>query len=141
MIKAVFDTVVFVRSLINPYGRWGELVFKYPDKYQLFVSQPIVEEYLEVLHRPELTRKFKILLDLNLEKIIELVGQAPIVNISPMPIVSRDQKDNKFLATASSAGADYLVSEDNDLLDLKEYQEIKIVTALDFLHILDKTGH
>ena len=141
MIKAVFDTVVFVRSLINPYGRWGELVFKYPDKYQLFVSQPIVEEYLEVLHRPELTGKFKTLLALDLEKIIELVGQAPVVNISTIASASRDQKDNKFLATASSAGADYLVSEDKDLLDLKEYRGTKIISALDFLYILDKTDH
>ena len=62
MIKAVFDTVVFVRSLINPYGRWGELVFSYHDRYQLVVSKELVEEYLEVLHRPELTGKFKTLL-------------------------------------------------------------------------------
>lgn len=136
MTRAVFDTVVFVRSLINPYGRWGELVFSYQDSYQLFVSQQIVEEYLEVLHRPELAKKFKALTNLDLAKIIDLVGQAPLVEISTIPTASRDPKDNKFLACAQAAKADYLVTEDRDLLDIGEYQDTKIVTALEFLHIL-----
>lgn len=138
MTRAVFDTVVFVRSLINPYGRWGELVFSYQDRYQLFVSQQIVEEYLEVLHRPELAKKFKALTNLDLAKIIDLLGQAPLVEISTIPTASRDPKDNKFLACAQQAKADYLVTEDRDLLDIGEYQDTKIVTALEFLHILDK---
>jgi len=38
--------------------------------------------------------------------------------------------------------ADYLVSEDKDLLVLNPYQGVKVVNTLDFLHILqalDKT--
>ncbi len=138
MIKAVFDTVVFVRSLINPYGRWGELVFSYQNRYQLFVSQQIAEEYLDLLHRPPLTMKFQKLKDLDLRKIIELIGQAPIVEISTKPMVSRDPKDNKFLAAAEAAAADYLVTEDKDLLELVDYRGTRIITSLGFLHILDK---
>lgn len=139
MVRVVFDTVVFVRSLINPYGRWGELVFKYDDKYQLFISKEIVEEYLDVLYRPELTNKFQTLKDLDLRKIIELIGQAPTVEISTTPKqLSRDPKNNKFLITAKAANANYLVSEDTNLLDIREYQGIKIVTTLQFLHILDR---
>lgn len=136
MVKAVFDTVVLVRSLINPFGRWGELIFSYRSKYRLFVSRQVVEEYLDVLHRQELTKKFQTLNNLDLRKIIELIGQAPSVEISTIPKVSRDPKDNKFLATAKASKADYLVTEDRDLLDLKEYMGTKIVTALEFLHIL-----
>jgi predicted nucleic acid-binding protein len=47
-------------------------------------------------------------------------------------------KDDKFLATAYTAKADYLVTEDNDLLVLEEYKGIKIITAENFLEILER---
>jgi predicted nucleic acid-binding protein len=45
-------------------------------------------------------------------------------------------KDNKFLATARQAQADYLVTEDEDLLVLTEYEGTKIITAQAFLALL-----
>lgn len=50
--------------------------------------------------------------------------------------VSRDTKDNKFIAAAEASNADYLVSEDRDLLDLRKREETRIVTANQFLKIL-----
>jgi len=52
--------------------------------------------------------------------------------------VARDPNDDKILATASAAGADYLVSEDLDLLVLREYQGTRIVSAATFLGILER---
>ncbi len=51
-MRIVVDTVVFVRALINPYGRWGRLVFEHADRHNLVLSEPITREVLEVLHRP-----------------------------------------------------------------------------------------
>lgn len=138
MHRVVFDTVVFVRSLINPYGRWGELVFYHGDKYQLFVSPLIIEEILEVLHRPIISKKFRTDEFLSLETVIELLGKANVVEISEMLSGSRDAKDNKFLAAAVAAKADYLVSEDQDLLIIKNFKGVKIVDSLAFLKILKK---
>lgn len=138
MIRVVLDTVVFVRSLINPHGRWGELVFKHFESYQLFVSQPVVAEILEVLQRPELSRKFRALEKMNYSKIVELIGEAESVDISGTGSGSRDPKDNKFLATADTAKADFLVTEDEDLLVLKQYRGVKIVDSLEFLRVLEK---
>jgi len=53
--------------------------------------------------------------------------------------VCRDPKDDKILECAVVAGADYIVSGDNDLLDMKEYRGIKIVTASEYLQIVDYT--
>src|SRR3989344_217341 len=111
MFKVVFDTVVFVRSLINPHGIWGKLVFQNYHRYQLFVSESIVEEILEVLHRRELTVKFKTLGKLSITEVIHILGEAPVVEVSSIPQTSRDPKDDKFLATAVAAKADYLVTE------------------------------
>lgn len=138
MLRVVIDTVVFVRSLINPYGRWGALIFEYADEYRLFVSEPVLVEILEVLARPELTRKFRSLRGLNRKKVLDLLAQANVVELPTIFSVSRDPKDDKFLATARAAKAQYLVSEDRDLLDLGEYEEVKIVNALQFLRILEE---
>lgn len=137
MVNVVFDTVVFVRSLINPHNFCGRALFQSFSQYRLFVSQPVVMEILEVLHRDELTRKFRSLAGLDLAKVIDLVGQAEVVEIPVIPLVSRDVKDNKFLATAEEAGAKYLVSQDEDLTDLKEYHGIQIVTCEEFLQVLE----
>src|SRR5437660_9953414 len=101
MIKVVFDTVVFVRSLLNPYSFCGRVLFQSFTQYRLFVSRPVVEEILEVLHRDELTSKFRTLAGLDLASVIDILGQAEVVEIPTVAEVSRDPKDNKFLATAA----------------------------------------
>ena len=58
-----------------------------------------------------------------------------------LPAMSRDAKDDKVLAVAQVAGADYLVSEDQDLLTLVEYEGTRIVDARTFLApLLDRSG-
>jgi predicted nucleic acid-binding protein len=51
---------------------------------------------------------------------------------------SRDIKDNKFLVCASEAKAHYLVTSDEDLLDMKEYEGTKIIPPQEFVRLLDK---
>lgn len=137
MPRVVFDTVILVRALINPHGVWGRLIFQYAHAYTLVVSPPIVAEMLDVLHRPELTRRFRSLVGLDVARAIEILDSAEAVEIEDVPAVSRDPKDDKFLATAVAAHADYLVSEDNDLLVLGAYQDIPIVTAGQFLKVVE----
>ena len=136
MYIVVLDTVVFVRSLINPHGRWGKLVFAHD--YRLFVSKPVVTEILEVLSRPELTQKFRALRDMDVARVIDILGQSEFVEIPNIPTVSRDVKDDKFLATAEIAQADYLVTEDKDLLVLNEHKGTLIIDAATFLRILEQ---
>jgi putative PIN family toxin of toxin-antitoxin system len=137
MIRVVFDTVVFVRSLINPHGRWGRLVFDHAEHYQLFLSPPLVQEILEVLNRPAIRRKYRTIVGREMEQLLEIFGQADVVEIAEIPPVSRDPKDDKVLATAQAAQVDYIVSEDQDLLTLEQHDGIRIIDAATFLQILD----
>jgi uncharacterized protein len=50
--------------------------------------------------------------------------------------VCRDPKDDYLLAYALLGQADYLVSYDKDLTDLKEHQGVVIVHPAEFIHIL-----
>ncbi|MCG2722043.1 MAG: putative toxin-antitoxin system toxin component, PIN family, partial [Thermodesulfovibrionales bacterium] len=50
--------------------------------------------------------------------------------------VPEDPEDNKFIECALTCKADYIVSGDRHLLNLKEYAGIKILKASEFLAIL-----
>ena len=52
-------------------------------------------------------------------------------------IVKDDPKDNIFIETAVAGNADYLISQDNHLLKLKEFKGIKIITPEEFLRVLE----
>jgi putative PIN family toxin of toxin-antitoxin system len=71
----------------------------------------------------------------DLQLLAELVTPVPL----SMP-VCRDPDDDAVLAVALSAQADLIVSGDADLLDLREYQGIPIVTAAEALRIIDQTS-
>jgi len=61
--------------------------------------------------------------------------------ISPLPlgeIVSRDRDDDKIISLAISAQSDFIISGDNDLLVLKRYQSIPILSPRDFWNILQQ---
>ncbi|MEB3122318.1 MAG: putative toxin-antitoxin system toxin component, PIN family [Snowella sp.] len=45
----------------------------------------------------------------------------------------RDEKDNKFLEVAINGKADYLITGDNDLLVLRPFKDVKIMTINEFL--------
>jgi predicted nucleic acid-binding protein len=59
MLRVVFDTVVFVRALLNQKSICGRLVFGQPGHYQLCLSTPLVIEILQVLARDEIVRKLE----------------------------------------------------------------------------------
>ena len=47
----------------------------------------------------------------------------------------RNKKDNKIIECAFDGKADYIVTGDTDLLELKELKGIRIVTAKEFLEL------
>ncbi len=54
-----------------------------------------------------------------------------VVNRRQIRVV-RDPEDNKILESAVEARAEYLVTSDNDLLKIGEYQKVKIVNPSEF---------
>jgi uncharacterized protein len=51
-------------------------------------------------------------------------------------VVTRDSGDNAIIDCAIEADADYIITGDNDLLSRKEYRNIKIISAADFMNII-----
>ena len=78
----VIDTVVFVRSLLNPHSFSGRIIFAHADDYRLILSAPIVREILEVLQRPEITRKIRFVADMDTRRVLDLLSQAELVHVT-----------------------------------------------------------
>ena len=95
----------------------------------------MLDELIDVINRPRLRRYLKTdpqpLLDL-----IETDAEYTDGKLA-LPGACRDPKDDKFIACAVERNADYIVSGDNDLLDLGVYQDIQIVRVWDFLMVLE----
>jgi putative PIN family toxin of toxin-antitoxin system len=134
--RVVLDTVVFVRALINPNSRSGRLLFDEANRYTLIISPATARELIEAIQRPGLSTKYKGLKTINVRNVIEILAKAEAVEIEEISPVSRDPKDDIFLATAIAGRADYLVSEDKDLLVLKQFIGIRIIDTHEFLELL-----
>ena len=134
-MKVVLDTSVFIRALINPYGVNAQL-FQLADRYEVVVSESIIEEILEVVYRSSLRKKYTSMTEIRIEEMLDIIeGAKNAVPKTPIAIC-RDPNDDRFLECAVEGKVDYLVSADKDLLDMKEYKEIKIISGSEFLKIL-----
>ena len=93
----------------------------------------IINEYIEIFHRM-IDKKVK-----NPPKddpLTHFINSLSIIEGSSSVHISRDIDDDKFLDCAINCKALYIVSGDNDLLDIKEFKGIKIVKVDDFLQII-----
>ncbi len=137
MVKAVLDTNVFLRALINPHSRCGRLLGEFSREYELVLSPAIVRGVLEVLHRPRLRAKFPRITQLDVARVIALFERALVVEPDQVSSVSRDPDDDKFLACARAAEAEYLVTEGKDLLVLEAYGDTRICRPEEFISLLE----
>ena len=57
--------------------------------------------------------------------------RAELVDVSSVVDACRDPKDNFLLALAKDGNADYLITGDNDLRTMREFENTKIVSLSD----------
>jgi putative PIN family toxin of toxin-antitoxin system len=104
---------------------------------ELVLSKEIIEEFSNVLEYKEIKDKIKnknLEMKRTIEKIISLsILVEPILKFN---VIKEDPEDNKVLECAVEGNVDYILTNDNHLLKLKEFKEIKIVTPKEFLEIL-----
>jgi putative PIN family toxin of toxin-antitoxin system len=118
-VPVVFDTNLFITRFIkhNRHGinRRVMDLWQAQRKLQLIISPPIKLEYLRVLETyigiaPKLLKL--------LEARLDSASYVTQVNLGTRFRLSRDATDNKFLDTARVGKARYLVSRDQDWLDI-----------------------
>lgn len=88
---------------------------------ELLVSDACIEELREVLTRPSLQRKFPSLSISSVQDFLDRIQACSVysVNIANIFVLDRDPKDAKYVDLAIATKADFLVTRDKDLLDLR----------------------
>lgn len=137
MIRAVLDTNVLISALLFT-GTPSLLVSAWQaGRLKPVISADVLDEYVRVLSYP----KFK-LTDQEIHSLIEddLLPFVDTVQTGPISVSNlRDPDDMKFLACARTARVHWLVSGDNDLLLLRKFESIEIVSVSTFLNLLKRT--
>ena len=137
MLKVVIDTNQFISSVINKHGPSANLLDAWRKYgFTLVLSDKILQEIRRVFFYPRISQKYH----LNEDDINAFLGfiehEAVILSdLARKEIIKDDPEDNEILACALEAGADYIVSGDKHLLNLKHYQSIAIVTVQEFLKL------
>ena len=127
-MNVVVDTNVLVSGIFWA-GKPRQLLELWVDNLIRLIATPqIVSEYIKVIERlqkydSELAQQWKEF----------IVGNIEIINSNIDVTICRDKKDNMFLECALSCGSEYIISGDDDLLCLKEFENVKIVTVANFL--------
>jgi putative PIN family toxin of toxin-antitoxin system len=136
-MKVVIDTNVLVSAVLK--GRVPreviQFIFDNPD-WQWIASEEIVMEYKEVLSR----RKFKLTDEVICEwfEIIDTFITRIDVNLEvDFP---RDRKDEKFLACAMAAEADFLITGDSDFNQAQTLVNTTIISVSLFNRLVCDVG-
>ena len=140
MHKAVLDTTVLVSGFLKQVegGVTYELLLLAKEgAFEQYISDYILEELAEVLLRSGRNRRRYHYPDSAVVDLCQgLARFATLVTDVPDVQIVRDRSDDMIVACAIGAGADYLVTRDNDLLVLGRHRHIAIITPEAFLHVL-----
>jgi putative PIN family toxin of toxin-antitoxin system len=127
-VRLVFDTNVLVAATLSSRGRCGELVEYCSLEHELISSDALIAE----LH-DKLLRKFRFPPERAAERVAVFVAHSRIVMPRPLPSpVCRDPDDDIVLATAVAGTCACIVTGDKDLLVLREYAGIRIISPREF---------
>ena len=130
-MKIVVDTNVLIAGVVAE-GLCRDIVKRRLPACELFTSRALLAELAEKLHdKFDLNPK-----DLPLLRIYE--DEATVVKPKPLAkSVCRDSDDDEVLATALAAKAEIILTGDDDLLVLKEFQGIRILSPRQFTEWMD----
>lgn len=138
MLRIVLDTNTIISAFFWK-GNESVLMQKIENKEaELYLNAQILLEIREVLHRPKFRKVLLITKSTPDDLVNKLYSISNLITGVCKIEVCRDPKDNVFLECAKLAKADYVVSGDNDLLILKEFEGIKIIKSIDMIKLLEK---
>jgi putative PIN family toxin of toxin-antitoxin system len=130
-LRLVLDTNVLVSAALKPEGiQRTTLLLATTKPARLYVSAPILEEYADVLARPELAIRKGLR-----QQLIQLIrNHSHIVTPHRQLDVTSDPDDNMFIECADAARADYLITG-NQRHFPAYWKYTKIITAREFVDL------
>lgn len=133
MVRVILDTNVFLSGLL--FGGTPEKILQHWIKrdFNLFISPTLKAEIIN-----KLTNKFEAteLFTLTLSNLIDTHSKKfiPKQKIT----ICKNTSDNFLFELAEESEADYIVSGDKLVQDIKIYKNMKIISPKEFLDLLSK---
>ncbi len=133
-MRIIVDTNIWISYLItHRFTFIDQLLLS--GKVRIVFSEELLEEFITVAQRPKFARFFTVS-DLSL--LMELLEDySEIVKVTSQVTVCRDPKDNFLLALAKDSEANYLISGDQDLLEIGMFQRTRIISPSTFTQLFD----
>ncbi|TWJ33038.1 putative toxin-antitoxin system toxin component, PIN family [Geobacter argillaceus] len=135
MIRVVLDTNQFISALLKP-GSTPDVIMRLvrEEKLLLVISEAICDEILRVLAYPKISCRIAA----SAEELCHFMAKIRTVALFtdgtlPIAPLAADPDDTKYLICAVEGRADFIVSGDHHLTDLKAFSGIRIVTPAEFL--------
>lgn len=131
-LRLVIDTNVLISAALKPAGlQRTVLLLAISKPAQFYVSAPIVQEYTDVLGRPEL----RIRRGLRHQLLQLIKNRSYLVTPARRLEITRDPDDNIFLECADAARADYLITG-NPKHFPKFWKKTKIISSREFISLV-----
>jgi putative PIN family toxin of toxin-antitoxin system len=137
-VRAVLDTNIAVSALLFAHGRLAPIRLAWQaNRFAPLVSRATIEELIRVLGYA----KFKLSSADRDELLADYLPYCTTVMVprkAPKVPTCRDPGDLPFLQLAAHTRAEFLVTGDKDLLDIRDKTRFAIVTAEAFMSKLEK---
>ena len=137
-MRVVNDTNIIISSIFWSGSPYKIIRQALEENYRIIISPTILKEVRKVLKDPR--EKF-VLTEKEVDDIVEsIMLYAEVIEPTiSVDVVKQDPNDNHIIACAITAKAAFIITRDNDLLVLKEYEGIMIITPEEFMSEINKS--
>jgi len=131
MFKIVLDTNVLIDALKDKSSHtWQILEWQKMGEVECFASYKILGEYKLIIEREVASEKDR-------RELENFISDVNVIEVRHrVQVIEYDPEDDKFVNLALSANADFIVSSDRHLLDVEEYEGIKMVDPDEFYFLM-----
>lgn len=131
-MNIVLDTNSLIDASVDDYNYSNRIIDEIFDgKITAFANRATIAEN-------RLMSRRRVSDPVYMDKLERLFDSINIVESAHRVDVVEDPQDNKILESALESGSGYLVTSDNHLLKLENYQGVKIVTPTQFWSIYEQ---
>lgn len=128
-MKVVFDTNILISSLAIPGSRAEKAVFRIIEGHDsLLISKDLIDELLSVL-----ARKFSRDIEELSRVAVNIAEMAEVIKTGKRLKVFKDDPDNRVIECAVAGNAGLIVTGDKEMLRLRQYKGVRIISLKDYL--------